>query len=119
MSQNTFKIKKGEGGTRSFFSILESLKVSTLFNDGIPSKYIPHVVYLTFIGIFYIGNTHFAEKTIRDIEKLEVEVEELRADYTSLKADYMFAGKQSEVAKKVKEIDLEESKKPPFKIIIE
>ena len=82
-------------------------------------KYIPHVVFLAFIGIFYIGNTHYAERTMRKIEVLEVEVEELRADYTSLKADYMFSSKQSEVAKKVKGIGLEESKTPPNKIIIE
>ena len=118
MKQNTFKVNKGTERQMSFFSILENLKITTLFNDGIPAKYIPHVVFLTFIGIFYIGNTHFTERTIRNIEKLEVEVEELRADYTSLKAEYMFASKQSEVAKKVKDIDLEESKTPPNKIII-
>jgi len=118
MKENTFKINKGSEGQRSFFSFLENLRISTLFNDGIPSRFIPHVIYLTIVGIFYIGNTHFTEKTIRDIEMLETEVEELRADYTSLKAEYMFASKQSEVAKKVKDIDLEESKTPPNKIII-
>jgi hypothetical protein len=120
MSQNTFKVKGGgTGESKGFFSVLEGFRISTLFNDGIPAKYIPHVVFLTIMGIFYIGNTHMAEKTIRDIEKLETEVEELRADFTSLKADYMFTGKQSEVAKKVSAIGLKESKTPPNKIIIE
>jgi len=119
MSQNTFKIKEGPGESKSFFTILEGFRISTLFNDGIPAKYIPHVAFITILGIFYIGNTHFAEKTIRDIEKLETEVEELRADFTSLKSDYMFSGKQSEVAKKVQEIGLKESKTPPNKILIE
>ena len=31
----------------------------------------------------------------------------------------MFASKQSEVAKKVKKIGLQESEKPPFKIVVE
>ena len=119
MSQNTYRIKEGNERSKGFFSALEGFRVSTLFNDGIPAKYIPHVIYLTIAGIFYIGNTHFAEKTIRDIEKLETEVEELRADYTSLKADYMFSGKQSEVAKDVEKIGLKESKTPPNKIIVE
>ena len=119
MSQNTFKIKEGSSEGKGFFSILEGFKISSLFNDGIPAKYIPHVIFLTVIGIFYIGNTHMAEKTIRDIEKLETEVEEFRADYTSLKADYMFSGKQTEVAKKESAIGIKESKTPPNKIIIE
>jgi len=47
------------------------------------------------------------------------EVEDLRADFTTLKAELMFASKQSEVAKKVKEQGLEESMSPPYKIEID
>jgi phage shock protein A len=71
------------------------------------------------LGIFYIGNSHYADKTIRKIDKLEQEVEDLRADYTTLKSEYMFASKQSEVAKRVKKLGLVESQEPPFKIVIE
>ncbi len=94
------------------------LKLDALFDEGLPSKYIPHILFLTAIGIFYIGNNHWAEKTIRKIDKMRVEVEELRADFTSLKADYMFASKQSEVARKVSKIGLIESSTPPNKIIL-
>lgn len=89
-----------------------------MFEGGLPSKYIPHTLFLTAIGIFYIGNNHWAEKTIRKIDKVHIEVEELRADYTSLKADYMFASKQSEVARKVKNTGLKESSAPPNKIVL-
>lgn len=119
MSQNTYKIKHSNAVGKSFFTFIEQmLKLDVLFEEGIPSKYIPHAVFISFLGIFYIGNTHYAEKNIRQIETLEVEVEELRADYTSLKADYMFSSKQSEVAKKVESIGLKESKTPPEKIVI-
>jgi hypothetical protein len=67
---------------------------------------------------FYIGNSHYAEKTIRKIDKVKKEVSDLRADYTTLKADYMYASKQSEVAKKVAKIELYESMQPPSKIEI-
>ena len=120
MASNTYKIKEGKKTRSSLFSILENkLKLESVFDGGLPSKYIPHTLFLTAIGIFYIGNNHWAEKTIRKIDKLQVEVEELRADYTSLKADYMFASKQSEVARKVKKAGLKESSKPPNKIILE
>ena len=88
------------------------------FDQGIPLQFMPQLLFLAFLLIFYIGNKHFAEKTIRNINLLEGEVEDLRADYTTLKADYMFASKQSEVAKKVKRLQLVESKKPPFKIVL-
>jgi len=97
----------------------KKLKLESVFDGGLPSKYIPHTLFLTAIGIFYIGNNHWAEKTIRKIDKIQVEVEELRADYTSLKADYMFASKQSEVARKVKKSGLKESSTPPNKLILE
>lgn len=98
--------------------IENKLKLDSLFDDGLPAKYIPHTLFLTVIGIFYIGNNHWAERTVRKIDKMQIEVEEFRADYTSLKADYMFASKQSEVARKVKKIGLIESQTPPNKIII-
>ena len=120
MAKNTYKIHKGTKTRGSLFSVIESkLKLESLFNGKLPSKYIPHTLFLTAIGIFYIGNNHWAEKTIRKIDKMQVEVEELRADYTSLKADYMFASKQSEVAKKINKKGLKESSAPPNKIIIE
>lgn len=120
MASNTYKInKKGKDKKTSLFSMIGSkLKVDVLFEKGLPARYIPHTLFLTAIGIFYIGNNHWAEKTIRNIDKARIEVEELRADYTSLKADYMFASKQSEVARKVSKIGLKESQTPPNKIEI-
>jgi len=120
MASNTYKINKGKGDKTSLFSIIGSkLKIDSLFDNGLPTKYIPHILFLTVIGIFYIGNNHWAEKTIRKVDKTRMEIEELRADYTSLKADYMFASKQSEVARKVSGIGLKESQTPPNKLIVD
>jgi hypothetical protein len=71
------------------------------------------------LAILYISNTHYAEKTVRDINAIQAEVEDMRADYTTLKADLMFASKQSEVARKVKDFGLKESLTPPYKIVVE
>lgn len=119
MAKNTYKVKKGyNSGKGSVFSWIGSVfNLDRLMKDGIPLKYIPQILFITFITIFYIGNNHYSEKTTRKIEKLEIEVEELRADYTSLKADYMFSSKQSEVAKKVRQMGLVENETPPTKII--
>ena len=109
------KIKK-EKRRGVFGWIGKTIKMEAVFEDGLPVKYLPYVLFLVFLGLFYIGNSHYSDKTNRKINKLEREVEDLRADYTTLKADYMLAGKQSEVAKKVKELGLFESQEPPHKI---
>jgi hypothetical protein len=101
-----------------FTQIENRVRVDKLFEDGIPAQYIPNILYVMAILIFYIGNTHFAERTVRRIDKMKVEVENIRADNTTMKADLMFASKQSEVAKKVAPMGLEESLTPPTKIII-
>ena len=82
-------------------------------------KYLPKILFVLFLSLIYISNTHYSEKTLRKINKMQTDVEDVRADYTTLKADLMFASKQSEVARRVKVLGLKESNKPPFKIEVE
>ena len=92
------------------------MRFDRFFREGLPARYLPHIAYIVAFGILYIGNNHWVERSVRKIDKMQLEVEEYRADYTSLKAEYMFASKQSEVARKVKELGLKESLVPPQKI---
>ncbi len=120
MATNSYKVNNTSASQGSLFSWLQhKLSLEGLFDDGIPAKYIPKILFVTFLLVLYIGNNHYAEKTARKIEKLEAQVEELRASYTSLKSDYMYASQQSEVAKKVKKLGLEENEVPPYKIIVD
>lgn len=117
MTENTFKIKSNK--QRSIFHRIENfLNLNDVFEDGLPVKYIPHVLFITVIGVLYVGNTHYAETAQRKINRVQVEVEDLRADFTTLKADYMYARLQSEVAKRLKKNGIVESKIPPTKILI-
>lgn len=101
----------------SIFKLLDRYtNVDFLFQEGVPTRFLPHVLFLTGITLFYIGNTHYAEKTIRKIAKIKVETEDLRADYTTLKSDYMSASKQSEVARNVSPLGLVESSSPPYQV---
>ena len=120
MASNTYKVSNKATGRKSIFSRIEgAMRIPVVFESGVPVKYVPYFLFLTFLGIFYIGNTHYAENTVRKIDRLKVEVEDLRADYTTLKSDYMFASKQSEVAKSVKRAGIVESVAPPHKIIVD
>ncbi|MFP4089841.1 MAG: FtsL-like putative cell division protein [Cyclobacteriaceae bacterium] len=121
VKQNKPKVAKADRprGEGLFGRIDRLFRIDTSFDSGLPVKFVPYVLYFTCLGLFYIGNNHYAEKNIRKINRLEEEVEDLRANYTTLKADYMYASKQSEVARRVKKMGLQESETPPFKIKVE
>ena len=124
MGENKFKIgtqkpTSSGGGTSVFSGIEKKLKLESYFEEGFPVQYVPKIMFVMILGLLYIGNTHYAEKTVRKINNVQSEVEDLRADYTTLKSDLMFSSKQSEVAKKVKQYGLEESLTPPNKIVVE
>ncbi|MDX5347689.1 MAG: hypothetical protein LPJ89_01860 [Hymenobacteraceae bacterium] len=103
----------------SIFQLLDRfVKVDWFFSDGLPVQYLPYVLFVMLLAILYIGNTHYAERTIRKIDKTKVETEDLRADYTTLKSDYMEASKQSEVARNISETGIVESSSPPYQIIV-
>ena len=117
---NSYKVKRKKPSSGvSFFSSLEQwIKIDEFSVQRISTEYLPHGLFLVFLGILYIGNGHYGENTIRRMDKVQREVEDLHADYHTLKADYMFDSKQSEVATKVKQMGLEESSEPPVKITV-
>jgi hypothetical protein len=119
MAANRYKVSSNQSG-KSLFSVIEgSIRLPVLFENGLPVKYMPKILFVVGMLIFYIGNSHYADSTIRKIDKLKVEVEDLRADYTTLKSDYMFASKQSEIARSVARLNIKETLEPPKKIVIQ
>lgn len=76
----------------------------------------PFICFLTFLGIIYIANAHYAEKKVRDIQTLQAELKEIRWEYMSLKSEVMYQGKQLRIAEKVKNLGIVELKEKPFKI---
>ncbi|UOQ74760.1 FtsL-like putative cell division protein [Hymenobacter cellulosilyticus] len=111
--------KAAPRSTWSVFTLLDRLtSVDSIFREGLPVQYLPHVLFVMFLILIYIGNTHWGYRMNRSIQKLKLETEDLRADYTTLKSDYMEASKQSEVARKVAAYGLVESSSPPFRITV-
>ncbi|WP_210114459.1 FtsL-like putative cell division protein [Hymenobacter elongatus] len=111
--------KEAPRSTWSVFTLLDRLtSVDSIFREGLPVQYLPHLLFVMFLTLVYIGNTHWGYRMNRSIQKLKLETEDLRADYTTLKSDYMEASKQSEVARKVAAYGLVESSSPPFRITV-
>ncbi|MEL6606838.1 MAG: FtsL-like putative cell division protein [Bacteroidota bacterium] len=113
MSKNTYKSQKKRG---LFTYLEEEVSPNSTLWQGLPGRYMPRLLFLFVLGIFYVGNTHYHEKMARNIARLERETAELRVDYTTLQAGYMFDSKQSEVAKRVAGMGLIETARPPQKV---
>ncbi len=86
------------------------------FSTGVSPRFLSYLLYLAFLGIVYIANGHYSDRVARQITRTETTVEDLRVDYTTLKAAYMYGSKQSEVARRVQPLGLQESLQPPYKI---
>lgn len=97
--------------------------LTQFFTEGVISKelatdMLPFIIFLAFLAMVYIGNRHFAEDNIRDIDRLGKEVKELSWDFKTTKADLMLKSTQTEVAKLVDTLGLKESVEPPHKIVV-
>ena len=82
------------------------------------TRALPFVLYVALIGMIYIGNRHFAEKNIRDIDKLSKEVKELNWDYKVAKAELAFKSTLTEVAKRADTLGVRESIQPAQKLMV-
>ena len=63
-------------------------------------------MFLGFLTIIYIANTHYAEKQVRQIQTLQKEVKELKRQYNSLKSEIMFKSRLAEVGEDVEALGL-------------
>lgn len=77
-------------------------------------KNIPFFLFLSALAVVYIYNGHYADKTIRNINKVSKELKEMQYEYKTLKSEVMFRSKQSEMAKAVEPLGLKELVTPPF-----
>ena len=78
----------------------------------------PFILFITALIIFYIGNSYYAESTIRKIDKIKTELNDKRAEYISTKSELMYMRKPSEVAKVVAKMQIKEPLEPPKRIVV-
>jgi hypothetical protein len=76
-------------------------------------KQVPFFLFLTLLAVVYIYNGHYADKTIRNINRTAKEVKELKYEYISVKSEVMFQSKTSELVKAVEPLGLKELLQSP------
>jgi len=114
-------LRKGENKKKSKGSLARVfvglLNGNFLMREN-PVKRMSYLLFITFLIIIYIGNTHYAEKTVRETVKITKELKELRSEHITTLFEMMFKSRQSEVAKSVASVGLKEPVTPPVKIAL-
>jgi Bacteriodetes cell division protein (FtsL-like) len=77
-------------------------------------KQVPFFLFLTLLAVVYIYNGHYADKTIRNINRTAKEVQELKYEYIAVKGEVMFQSKPSELIKAVEPLGLKELVQSPI-----
>lgn len=76
-------------------------------------RQVPFFLFLAVLAVIYIYNGHYADKTIRNINRTAKEVKELQWEYKTVKSQVMFQSKQSELVKAVEPLGLKELTEAP------
>ena len=102
-------------------SLLRDLLSGSTVTEKIILKNIWYILVLTVLGAIYIANRFHAEKLTREASRIQREVRDLRSESLSTSADLMYASRQSEVFRLVREKDLGlvELREPPFMLIVD
>jgi len=102
---------------RHKFRVRELLDGTILVRENMVRQ-LPYVLFLTLLGVLYIGNRFHAERMVRQISALKTEVGNLRAEQITTTSELMNISRPSEVAALVqsKNLGLKESLEPPKKL---
>lgn len=67
------------------------------------------MVLIAVLLVIYIANVHSVEKNLREAQLLKKEIKELRWEYMSYKNEIMYQGTASQIAERVKIMELKEA----------
>jgi len=116
--QTARKAKNKSKGKQAGGKIKGILEGSFLVREKVIGL-LPFLVFLTGIGLLYIFNSNYANRTIITISKTKKQIEEQRFEYINTKSKLMHTTRQTEIAKRLQYSGLKESKTPPRKIVID
>ncbi|RLD45353.1 MAG: hypothetical protein DRI89_01190 [Bacteroidetes bacterium] len=104
------KVKSGRKGL-GIASATRSLLGGDKLTEG-TFRIFPFVLFISFLAFVYIANNYYAERKVRDINKLHKELKEIKYEHISVKSKLMQLSKQSQIAKKMEHTGIKESTEP-------
>lgn len=79
-------------------------------------KNVPFFLFLSLLAVLYIANGHYADNTIRDINKTTRLLKEQEYEYKTINGKLMFQNRQTEISKAVEPLGLKENIQHPVKL---
>jgi|GEM_PF-2079705 hypothetical protein len=80
------------------------------------SRYVKYAIFIVFIGLAYIWNSHVAEGQVRRENKLKKEVADAKAEYKTMHARLSAGTRQSSIQAKVDTLGLRASSKNIYQL---
>ena len=76
-------------------------------------------LFLALLAVIYIANGHWADKMIRDSNRISKDLKELQFEYKTLKSEVMFKSRETEMIKAAEPMGLQLQTEPPVRIVSE
>ena len=76
-------------------------------------------LFLSVMAILYIANGHWADKTLRSIDKTKKELRELQFEYKTVKSEVMYKSEEAQVLKAAEPLGLKISSEVPQRLQIQ
>ncbi|MFP4470235.1 MAG: FtsL-like putative cell division protein [Bacteroidales bacterium] len=109
---------RGKKAGRTIGRQLHNLLDGSFLNRDSVFAWMPFIFFIALIGIVYIGNNHFAERKIREINRLNTEIKELGFDYLNMKSRVNEKTRASFLARELEKHGIKPLVEPPEKIFI-
>ena len=113
MQEQFAAIRTQNSKERDLKSTTPAIGLKRFLNYHAVVKQVPFFLFLALLAVIYIYNGHYADKTIRSINRTAQEVKELQYEYKAVKSEVMFRSKQSELTKAVQPLGLKELTSSP------
>ena len=93
--------------------------ISGLFDTVWVTDNMNFFLFLTFLAVLYIANGHWADKTVRNINRVQGEIKELQYEYKTIKSEVMFKSEEVQIRRAAEPLGLKMSKDLPQRLQLE
>jgi Bacteriodetes cell division protein (FtsL-like) len=117
-TEETPKPKKAGGASRLPRALIGLLNGSFLTKEKMLGN-MPFILFCAMLMVLYIAYGYHTERVVRDLESTGAALKEQRAEYITVRAELEKLERQSNVAGRIGELGLHESRVPPVKLKVD
>lgn len=93
--------------------------IGNLFNSNWLTGNLNFFLFLCLLAVLYIANGHWADKTVRNIDKTKKELRDLQFEYKTVKSELMYKSEEAQVLKVAEPLGLKISNEVPQRLQVQ